>query len=50
MINKKERDISVLINDFGISPIKFDLHDKDKKKLFISGFESTKSYLETTNK
>ena len=50
MKNKKERDVSVLINDFGISPIKFDLHDKDKKKLFISGFESTKSYLETINK
>lgn len=50
MKNKKERDVSVLINDFGISPIKFDLYDKDKKKLFISGFESTKSYLETINK
>ncbi len=50
MENKTERDISVLINDFGISPLEFNLHDNDKKRLFISGFESTKSYLGTTLK
>ena len=50
MESAAQKEISVLINDFGISPLDFDLADSVKTKLFVEGFEATKSYFEQSNR
>ena len=47
MQDEDQKAISVLIDDFGISPLDFTLGDDDKKKLYEEGMSATKKYLST---
>lgn len=44
--NSLENDITVKINDFGISPTNFDITKEMQDKLYNSGLEATQSYIQ----